>query len=208
MFIKSVVIILAYMLCYYGAFFISQHGFFSLLCAVGMGFLTAQVGVSIQHDCNHGEDVCHHHSILHITTPPHAQAMGDNPDLIDNPDSILHPDAKKTCQLNQSIVEVYRRYGMEVERNWQQWRRSICLTWLLTPQLTAGSGGVIHLQVHMVNGEDWRMCWELLWTWWGPAGRCWSFFFFFWFSSVCTKVEKMNLHLQSGKLSAFKNQKP
>ncbi|CAK9190309.1 unnamed protein product [Sphagnum jensenii] len=54
MFMKSIIIILGYVLCYYCCFFSSSSFVASLFWAVGMGFFATEVGVSIQHDGNHG----------------------------------------------------------------------------------------------------------------------------------------------------------
>eukprot|EP00897_Mesotaenium_endlicherianum_P005034 jgi/Mesen1/4559/ME000232S03817 len=54
MFVKAVVILASYFLFYYGAFFAFQSPWLALLCALGLGVMTAEVGVAIQHDCNHG----------------------------------------------------------------------------------------------------------------------------------------------------------
>lgn len=54
MMIKSLVILVGYFACYYLAFFWSSSFFLSLAFALGMGFFAAEVGVSIQHDGNHG----------------------------------------------------------------------------------------------------------------------------------------------------------
>lgn len=55
MMIKSLVILVGYFACYYLAFFWSSSFFLSLAFALGMGFFAAEVGVSIQHDGNHGK---------------------------------------------------------------------------------------------------------------------------------------------------------
>ncbi len=55
MILKSLVILVGYFACYYLAFFWSSSFILSLAFAMGMGFFAAEVGVSIQHDGNHGE---------------------------------------------------------------------------------------------------------------------------------------------------------
>lgn len=55
MLLKSLVIIGSYFLCYYMAFFWSTSLLLSLGFAIGMGFFAGEVGVSIQHDGNHGK---------------------------------------------------------------------------------------------------------------------------------------------------------
>lgn len=56
MFIKSALILAGYVLCYYMSFFGSQRVLLSLLFAVGMGLFAGEIGVSIQHDGNHGKE--------------------------------------------------------------------------------------------------------------------------------------------------------
>ena len=55
MLLKSLIILGGYFTCYYLAFFWSSSFFLSLVFAMGMGFFAAEVGVSIQHDGNHGK---------------------------------------------------------------------------------------------------------------------------------------------------------
>eukprot|EP00249_Psilotum_nudum_P001063 c13352_g1_i2 orf=239-1666(+) len=54
MFIKSIIVLAGYILCYYLTFFGLPSFWFSLLFAVATGFMAAEVGLSIQHDANHG----------------------------------------------------------------------------------------------------------------------------------------------------------
>lgn len=54
MFIKSFIILAGFFSCYYAAFFACKSLLLSFLFASVMGFLLAEVGMSIQHDCNHG----------------------------------------------------------------------------------------------------------------------------------------------------------
>ncbi|XP_075265344.1 uncharacterized protein LOC142357674 isoform X2 [Convolutriloba macropyga] len=54
MYIKSAIILAALALGYLGTFFYFQNIMACLLCAVVMGASMAEVGVSIQHDANHG----------------------------------------------------------------------------------------------------------------------------------------------------------
>ncbi|KAG0568065.1 hypothetical protein KC19_7G183900 [Ceratodon purpureus] len=54
MLLKSLIILGGYFACYYLAFFLSSSFLLSLVFAMGMGFFAAEVGVSIQHDGNHG----------------------------------------------------------------------------------------------------------------------------------------------------------
>jgi hypothetical protein len=55
MLLKSLIILGGYFTCYYFAFFWSSSFLLSLAFALGMGFFAAEVGVSIQHDGNHGK---------------------------------------------------------------------------------------------------------------------------------------------------------
>lgn len=54
MFLKSFIIVAAYLLCYYLTFYWGQRFILSMPFAIATGFLAAQVGLSIQHDANHG----------------------------------------------------------------------------------------------------------------------------------------------------------
>jgi len=54
MYVKTAVIFATLVICYYGAFFLKSSLGVSLLFAVGLGVAFAEVGVSIQHDANHG----------------------------------------------------------------------------------------------------------------------------------------------------------
>ncbi|KAJ7531400.1 hypothetical protein O6H91_14G042400 [Diphasiastrum complanatum] len=54
MFIKSLLVIAGFVLCYYLTFFRLQSFAWSSISAIGMGFFIAEVGMSIQHDSNHG----------------------------------------------------------------------------------------------------------------------------------------------------------
>lgn len=54
MLLKTLGILFAYALCYYFAFFWSSSFLSSLVFAMGMGLFAAEVGISIQHDGNHG----------------------------------------------------------------------------------------------------------------------------------------------------------
>lgn len=51
---KALAILAAYALCYYGAFFGARDFWAALGFALAMGVCAGEVGVSIQHDCNHG----------------------------------------------------------------------------------------------------------------------------------------------------------
>lgn len=54
MFVKSAVILATYLLSYYFTYYWAGSFVFSMLAAMATGFLIAEVGVSIQHDANHG----------------------------------------------------------------------------------------------------------------------------------------------------------
>lgn len=54
MFLKSFLILATYLLSYYFTFYWSGSFVFSMISAVITGFLAAEVGISIQHDANHG----------------------------------------------------------------------------------------------------------------------------------------------------------
>eukprot|EP00850_Spirogloea_muscicola_P007825 SM000040S14837 [mRNA] locus=s40:583348:590425:- [translate_table: standard] len=54
MFIKTFLICAGYIMCYFATFFYFQNTLLMLSVALGMGVLAAEVGVSIQHDANHG----------------------------------------------------------------------------------------------------------------------------------------------------------
>lgn len=54
MLIKSLIIICSYLLFYYMTFYGFKHFGLSLLSAIGAGLMAAEIGVSIQHDANHG----------------------------------------------------------------------------------------------------------------------------------------------------------
>eukprot|EP00850_Spirogloea_muscicola_P016783 SM000139S00100 [mRNA] locus=s139:106595:117233:+ [translate_table: standard] len=54
MFMKTFLICAGYILCYFATFFYFQNTLLMLSAALGMGVLAAEVGVSIQHDANHG----------------------------------------------------------------------------------------------------------------------------------------------------------
>lgn len=54
MFLKSVVILATYLLSYYFTFYWGGSFVLSMIAAMAMGFLAAEVGICIQHDANHG----------------------------------------------------------------------------------------------------------------------------------------------------------
>ena len=56
MFLKTAAILGGYWACYYLTFFATDINPLSVVGALGMGVLTAQVGASIMHDANHGNN--------------------------------------------------------------------------------------------------------------------------------------------------------
>ncbi|KAJ7295899.1 hypothetical protein O6H91_02G125200 [Diphasiastrum complanatum] len=73
LFIKSVVVLVAYFLIYYLTFFQDHPYVLSYLYAIGLGYMTTHIALSIMHDDNHGA-----FSIF----PPLSYVMGMSLDLI------------------------------------------------------------------------------------------------------------------------------
>eukprot|EP00210_Caulerpa_lentillifera_P002906 g2774.t1 len=54
MYVKTVLILVAYLLSFYAMHFYFEQFWSSCFCAFLMGFFAAEIGVSVQHDANHG----------------------------------------------------------------------------------------------------------------------------------------------------------